>query len=205
MNEPLAIPRVFECQQEASNDYQPVFVLHSVDVNRRANFKLPSAISNLQLSVDMICRVFMSDSFIQSIFKTSQSYATKKNAQGQGSIEKQDVLQFFAINFYLRIVRLPCKYDLWSTHSQLPTHAIANENGLKQNSFKYIWRYISLVPENDDDDVESDDDESHEAGGANTNPNSTSLQLSEIYDFDINSMHQSNTWFAKAFPIINQV
>ena len=81
---------------------------------------------------------------------------------------------------------------------------------MKRDRFKYIWRHISFVPDNDDDDAESDNEgetmpiptETDIPG--NTDEIESSNEI--VYDteniqcdtsLDINDIYLSNTWFAK--------
>lgn len=75
------------------------------------------------------------------------------------TVTSADIFQFIAIIYYLGIVRLPNKKDLWSTHDELPLHKVAK--GMSRDQFMYIWRDIALMGDQADGNLldEYTDDE----------------------------------------------
>ena len=150
--QPLTEPKVFECNRECNATFQPQCDLNEVNVTREATFSLPPGLNTVDITVDSLLCLFLSDDIVQHIVKCTNHYINfRLSGRQQSEVSASDVLQFFAIIYYLGIVRVPCKYDLWSKHGELPTHSIAVENEMKRDSFEtictsFIDRMVATLP-----------------------------------------------------------
>uniref|UniRef100_A0A7S4J171 PiggyBac transposable element-derived protein domain-containing protein n=1 Tax=Odontella aurita TaxID=265563 RepID=A0A7S4J171_9STRA len=144
----LLAPSAIECKRGSWNrKYQPVHDLDAINVNRRARFVLPWSMSSAQATAENLLTLLIPDAFIGEVARLTNAYTEWRlpGNKRQRAVTEADIIKFFALIYYLGVVKLPDKRDLWSTHSQLPVHSLASENSMTRDRFQYVWRNISFV------------------------------------------------------------
>jgi len=77
-----------------------------------------------------LCHAVLPDSLIEEIAESSNVYARQHLAPGklQSDIKSAEILIFFAIYYYMGIVKLPAKKDYWQRSDDIwPSHPIAKQ------------------------------------------------------------------------------
>lgn len=153
-------PRITEKNLNGTPAYAPVFNLAECDVNRSIECKLPPLLNGIDVTADVLFRLFLPDSFISKIVDSSNSYIANRIPlnRRKKAITSSDILQFMAILFYLGVNPVRAKTDLWSKHPEMPRHELAHENNMSLNRFRYIWRNIYFVPTVGDEELENNTD-----------------------------------------------
>src|SRR6056300_342697 len=85
-----------------------------------------------------LCHAALPDSLIEDIAESSNVYARQHLAPGklQSDIKSAEILVFFAIYYYLGIVKLPAKKDYWQRSDDIwPSHPIAKQ--MRRDRFCY--------------------------------------------------------------------
>jgi hypothetical protein len=134
--------------------YEPLFDLDDDEGKRKErfgpSFECPGGILPI---ADILQLLFLPESLIEGIVVATNAYAKKQLVPAKvHPVDEADILRFFAIFFYMGIVRLPAKKDYWRGASSFwPVHQPCLS--LPRTRFEYIWRYIHLT---ETDDMEED-------------------------------------------------
>src|SRR5210317_654937 len=144
-----------------------------------------------------LCHAALPDSLIEDIAESSNVYARQHLAPGklQSDIKSAEILVFFAIYYYMGIVKLPAKKDYWRWSNDIwPSHPIAKQ--MRRDRFCYIWSNIHLVAF-EEAEPESDEEEGDEDG------------VDELPDKDdphgLASQDETEVWHHKAKPVLDHV
>ena len=158
----LTEPKVFECARSANGLFERQVDLNVVDVNRPETFSLPHECNELEVIVETLIPLLLPEELITRIINATNEYIEKRlhKHQRKSKITYSNIIQFFGTVYYIGVIHLPWKNDIWSTHSEIPTHTILVEGGMRRNRFK--WK-MSFICENDNSDEviseHSDDEE----------------------------------------------
>ena len=74
--------------------------------------------NHMDVSVNALSELYLSDKLLGTIANNSNDYAKMKGKDGE-PITESEVLRFFAIILYMRVVNLPLKRDYWKGGSGL--------------------------------------------------------------------------------------
>ena len=183
-----------------SLDYHaPVFQMPKKGVEGR----MPCSVVNMM-------ELFIPDSLLDTIVTSSNAYAKINMREDllQSAIKRQDILRFFAVYFYMGVVRLPYKRDYWSSDLRFwPVHSVTQS--MSRDCFEYVWKNIHMV------EVESVDEEVdvNENGGDEEDDDKTDDEIeSDEDDSDDEeeteavprSVH-SNDWYSKVGPLMDML
>ena len=120
-------------ENDTSNDrpnYQPM-PLHVQD-RHEPKFVLPNGIDG---SAESLSYYALPDSFVNEIVINTNKYAEARLGKGKFiPAEKHEILGFFAVYYYMGIVKLPAKSDYWTTDADWPSHPFQGE--ITRNLFK---------------------------------------------------------------------
>jgi hypothetical protein len=108
-------------ENDTSNDcpsYEPL-PLHGRD-RHQPKFVLPNGIDG---SAESLSYYGLPDSFVDEIVINTNKYAIARLGKGKFiPAKKHEILGFFAIHYYMGIVKLPAKRDYWTTDPNWPSH-----------------------------------------------------------------------------------
>jgi hypothetical protein len=196
--EPFVQVIAYEDQQERV--YEPMDIGTEEEGRHDPLFRLPN---NLQPSVATMSYLFLPDVLIEQITRSTNAYAKKSlPVDAIKEVSSSEMYFFFAIIFYMGLVRLPAKEDYWKEDPGIwPIHPPCA--ALSFRRFKYIWRVIHLTQREEMLDVEDpmldmeeqmevemEDDDAGEA-----------IDLGGVNDCD-EEREVDDRWYAKAAPII---
>ncbi len=146
------------------------------------------------------------DEFMQLIVNASNEYRGQRlNAEpdlDQWRAKKEsapftlkDVFHFFAIIYYMGIVRLPEKDDYWSMEPLMPVHDICHKYGMTRNRFRFLWRHLHLNVDN----VTGDDVRNEE----NDNDDEAIEDRDNEGDDEAPPVESKVVWFEKLKPFVD--
>lgn len=118
-------------------------------------FKLPERV---EANASSASEILLPDSLIKKIIQYTNQYAKSRlTADMYEEVSEVEMLHFFAVYYYMGIVRLPARRDYWRGPSQIwPSHFIPSI--ISRTRFNYIWRNLHLSPLNEDTHADSDED-----------------------------------------------
>lgn len=121
--------------------------LRSARVDRVPVFKLPRAQSVIEVTAAVLLDMFLPDDFVLEVVqKRNQCVESRLTPERrERPITAAEVFYLFTIIYYLGVVKVPDKHDLWSTHRELPSQALETENGMSRNRFSYIWLNLFFI------------------------------------------------------------
>ena len=139
--------------------YKTIFKIMKKDYRGRRHSIIPTP--------DVLVDQYFPPSLMQSIANHSNAYVLEckrrdpnldiwKRKTDSRPITISCMYQFFAIIYYMGIVKLPCKDDYWSTDDMMPTHDLCNQCGMSRNRFRFLWRYFHTNHPIEDDFEECD-------------------------------------------------
>jgi hypothetical protein len=191
--------------------YEPLFDLDDDEGKRKErfgpSFECPGGILP---TADVLQLLFLSESLIEGIVVATNAYAKKQLVPAKvHPVDEADILRFFAIFFYMGIVRVPAKKDYWRGASSFwPVHQPCLS--LPRTRFEYIWRYIHLTETDDmEEDIEiqeemdGEDREGETFGGEHAVEEEDAVENNDEEPSQPLSMDPR--WWAKAAPFIDHV
>ena len=146
----MSRPNVIDARKgPTKTPFNPVIDLSKLtpaELKRAPRFALPRSLAGVKATAATLTNLFYSDDFVANVTRLSNDYVNNRlpPLRRQVPIRESEILHFFAIVYYLGMVPMPSKYDLWATDDVLPSHSIATENGMTRDRFKYLWRNISF-------------------------------------------------------------
>jgi hypothetical protein len=182
--------------------YEPVFPLVDAEGAPTSRFAplfvLPDGVP---ATADCLQLLFLPDSLIQSIVKSTNAYAKRNEVPSKLlDIDEADILRFLAIYYYMGIVKLPYRRDYWKQADDFwPMHQPCL--CLARNRFDYIWRYLHMTEVEGRDvevvDIEGDDDD--EPVALEQDDDRSALQADDV------EREADTRWYKKAAPLIDHV
>ena len=128
--------------------YEPM-PLHERD-RHQPKFVLPRGVDG---TAESLSYCGLPDSLIDEIVITTNKYAEARLGKGEFiHAKKHEILAFFAVYYYMGIVKLPAKGDYWTTDLNWPSHPFKGE--ISRDRFKFIWRNIHLDGIDTEDDID---------------------------------------------------
>eukprot|EP00977_Amphora_coffeiformis_P007696 scaffold1690_cov182-Amphora_coffeaeformis.AAC.53 len=135
---------------------------HNIEFNINAQHVRRGEI-RLEANPMTMTELFFPDSLMDEIVAKTNAYAASRLPPGQrDEVTRAEILRFFAIYYYMGLVKLPNKRDYWrgGGDNLWPTNLPCLS--MTRDRFAYIWRNIHLVgatEEADDEDQDVDEDE----------------------------------------------
>ena len=189
--------------------YTPIFDLDDEEIWHKPAFKMPKhGVENeISSTIPNVTELFLSDALLDTIVKCTNNYAAKnekaRELQRQSEVTRSDILRFFAIYYYMGVVRLPCKRDYWpSNNSFWPLHPVTQS--MSRTRYEFIWRNIHMteVEEGDvdeEDDIKDEDDLDVEVQVGEDDEDNEDEEEPEARTVD------EDAWYAKVKPLIDKV
>lgn len=136
----MSSPRVVEHSRNSNFHYSPIFELGKTP-EQEISFKTPN---NIGITADVLSLLWFPDCFLEQTAISSNEYARSQLSERtnllQNDISGNELAVFFAILYYMGIVRCPDKDDYWSNTNMMPSHPIMKL--MTRRRFRYIWRFI---------------------------------------------------------------
>jgi len=174
----MMTPRIIECARETNSQYVPVFEFKK-EQSEEPKFRIPGPYS---ADLNSLAHIAFSQSFLGKLCDASNKYAQEKNNIDL-NLRQSELLRFFSIYYYMGVVKLPDKYDYWSTDVSMPTHWFCSS--MSRLRFKQIWANIHCET-------------------ATTNISNTSdIESDEEQELEIESIQTKNVWFSKAQQFVD--
>ena len=134
--------------------------------------------------IENINQLWFTDELFVNIARYSNAYMNTRFIMQPSSSTKlfiaQEMIQFFAIIQYLRIVQVPSKEDYWSSNVILPVHSVVE--GTSRKRFEEIWRNLHFQSNTSRNVSDPDIDDS---------------ELSIHLDLPSDNMIEKKLWFDK--------
>ena len=199
--------------------YSKVWDVQDEDKHHQASFRILST-SGRVVDIDptpaVFAEIFFPDLLLDDFVKHTNAYATRRLPPvSLQDVSRAELLRFFAIYYYMGIVKLPNKRDYWKggTDDLWPSHYPCLK--LNRTRFEYIWRNLHLVkPTNDmplDDTNGEDEDLDPEETGTENEEDLTgtaddfSDTMVDIDGTGEEPVEHDTHWYAKAAPFIEHV
>ena len=188
--------------------YTPLWDVSNEDNHHSAEFRLTG---NSRRSGGVVepnalafSELFLPDFLLDQFAECTNEYAAERLPESfQVEVTRAELLRFFAIYYYMGIVRLPNKKDYWrgGTEDVWPIHAVCRS--LSRTRFEYIWRNIHLTPSTEADDETNINEE---PGPEDMLEEDFSVEAVEEQDEDEEQDRQKEyKWYHKAAPLVEHV
>ena len=111
------------------------------------------------------------------------------------------------------LIKLPCKYDYWSTAPWMPDHPLCKTLGMTRDRFEFLWRHFHIHDPGDaisaDDGEDLDDNEDAELVTIGLDrvareQESAAGEEPEQEESE-DEMKKREVWFEKLRPVIDHV
>lgn len=147
--------------------YQPLWDVTDPENHHHAEFRLGgNRIGRREVPIEptpmAFTEVFYSDSIVDAIVQKTNSYARSRLPPSQFEpVTRAEILRFFAIYYYMGLVKLPCRRDYWrgGTDDMWPSHQVCLS--MTRARFEYIWRnihFVGGVADEADEELDIDED-----------------------------------------------
>ena len=156
--------KLVEYQNGTTFKYEPLWDISVQENHHSIEFRLNTGSGrgsiDLEPSALSFCELFFPDPLIDTMVEKTNSYATSRLPPSRREpINRAELLRFFAIYYYMGLVRLPSRRDYWKGGNDgfWPAHHPCM--ALSRERFEYIWRNLHFVGGGDGPDEESNVDE----------------------------------------------
>lgn len=152
-------PCLQEVQGLTAHEYTPMFIPKSMQHDARFSFhSLPNSPATNEPNdvIPFLNELFIPDEFIELLYKKTLEYIQSKEWKKVYKINKGDIIQFFAIMYYMGYAKLPSKEDYWDDQGGLtPPSPVCTQRGMSYRKFQFIWRNLyAVTPQGSDEPTE---------------------------------------------------
>jgi hypothetical protein len=182
--------------------YEPMDIGSEEEGRHEILFRLPN---HLVASVSTLSHLFLPDAFMAKVTRATNAYAKKSlSPETIKEVTLAEMFHFFAVIFYMGLVRLPAKEDYWRDDPSVwPSHPPCV--ALSSKRFKYIWRVLHLTQREEMVDVEDPILDEEEVMESDTELEAEEAVAVEMTVNDCDEEREvDDRWYAKAAPIIEQ-
>ena len=172
-------------QDGTQKEFEPMTI--NASDRHQPKFAMPN---NVDVSIEGLTELYLSEKFVKSIVKHSNVYAKAKYQGNIKPVTQAEILIFFSIILYMGVVRLPAKADYFKTHGMWPVHKPCQQ--MSFYCFEQIWRVIHLTAEEERGDEPEGESEPGEL-------------REQDDDEDVEIPQVDTRWYAKAAPMIDMV
>ena len=212
-----------EPEEEARKQYKPVVDVANSDVFKKIDtiFRLNgkndrNRTIELVPSPKNLVMKYYSHEFMQLIVNASNQYREMRlDAEPElnqwryktdaAPFTLKDVYHFFAIIYYMGVIRLPEKDDYWSTEPLMPVHELCHQHGMTRNRFRFLWRHIhlSVVQNTEEDDEDEDERQEMRIDQVQRNDNESEDYAEADEVTGMPAVASKVVWFEKLRPFVN--
>ena len=192
--------------------YEPLF-----DLKDKENFHQPCFSTGVatrhgievEPSPLLFTEQFFPDDLIDKIAEYTNAYAKARLPPSQvQDVTRAELLRFFAIYYYMGLVKLPHKRDYWKCADDIwPSHPPCTS--MTRKRFEYIWRNLHLVASTSEDaeeaDVDEDDDDEFPALDFDIEDEEDNNSDVQPHTRTQDNLNEDTRWYAKADLFLSHV
>eukprot|EP00977_Amphora_coffeiformis_P020704 scaffold8426_cov99-Amphora_coffeaeformis.AAC.1 len=197
-------------------EYEPLWDVSKPENHHVAEFRLNSGIGRGELPLEptplTLTELFFPDSVLDTMVDKTNLYAASRLPPSlREEVTRAEILRFFAIYYYMGLVRLPSRKDYWrgSIDGFWPLQQPCLT--LSRDRFDYIWRNFHLVGGTiiPDDDVDSDDESEEDV--ADTDGTSDNEQEEDEVEVEVSTGNEyegrveDTVWYKKVEPFLSHM
>lgn len=212
--EPYDISRPWQTPVEYDNgvvyEFEPLWDVSRPENHHNIEFRLDSGRGELPLEPTPLTmsEIFFPDSLLDQMVDATNSYAASRLPPSKREpITRAELLRFYAIYYYMGLVRLPSRKDYWKggTDTFWPTHQPCLS--LTRERFEYIWRNLHFVGGSSapDEETNINEDEEDDPPGFEDAEDEVEEDSSEPSDDPEEEVQADTRWYKKAALFLDHV